>query len=104
MLPRSALMSIVEFLDANPGYVRFFRHVHIPDELFFQTILLNGPLADRCVDYVLHYTEWGRSPAPAILTVDDYPHLVAAPNLFARKFDSAVDAAVLDLIDDGLLR
>jgi hypothetical protein len=104
IVSRAALRTIAEFVEANPSYVRFFRHVDIPDELFFQTILLNSPEAERCVDFRLHHTVWSRLPAPAILTKDDYPQLVESSCLFARKFDPAVDAAVLDLIDDGLLR
>lgn len=103
IVSRSALRTIAEFVAANPSYVRFFRHVDIPDELFFQTILLNSPEAERCVDFRLHYTEWSRMPAPAILTKEDYPQLVTSPCLFARKFDESVDGEVLDLVDEKLL-
>jgi hypothetical protein len=100
---RAALETVHAFVAEHPEYVRFFRHVDIPDELFFQTILLNSAVAPECDDIRLHYTEWGRTPAPAILLEDDYPHLVASPCLFARKFDPEVDAGILDLIDEHLL-
>ena len=103
IMSRSALHTVTRFVDENPSYVRFFKHVDIPDELFFQTILLNSTEAERCVDFRLHYTEWSRAPAPAILTSDDYPHLVESPCLFARKFDAAVDEMILELIDEHLL-
>ncbi len=103
IMSRSALHTVVRFLDENPSYDRFFQHVDIPDELFFQTILLNSAEAERCVDFRLHYTEWSRTPAPAILTSDDYPHLVESSCLFARKFDAAVDDRILGLIDEHLL-
>jgi Core-2/I-Branching enzyme len=103
IMSRNALRTVAEFVDANPSYVRFFRHVDIPDELFFQTVLLNSPEAERCVDLRLHYTEWSRRPAPAILTTEDYPELVESSCLFARKFDDSVDEGVLDLIDEKLL-
>lgn len=99
-----ALRTIADFVAAHPEYVQFFEHVDIPDELFFQTILLNSDEADRCVDFRLHYTEWSRVPAPATLTAEDFPQLAASSCLFARKFDEQVDAHVLDLIDDELLR
>lgn len=104
IMSRSALRTISEFVDANPSYVRFFRNVDIPDELFFQTILLNSPEAERCVDFRLHYTEWTRTPAPAVLTTEDFPQLVTSSCLFARKFDETVDEVVLDLIDEKLFR
>ena len=91
ILSRRALDEVVGFVAEHPEYVRFFRHVDIPDELFFQTILLNSAIAGECDDIRLHYTEWGRTPAPAVLLTGDYPHLVESPCLFARKFDPHVD-------------
>jgi hypothetical protein len=104
IVSRQALQTMHEFVETNPRYVRFFKHVDIPDELFFQTILLNSAQADRCVNFRLHYTEWTRTPAPAILTRDDYDRLAESTCLFARKFDAAVDEEILDMVDDGLLR
>jgi hypothetical protein len=103
ILSQQAVRTVSDFLAANPWYIRFFSHVDIPDELFFQTILLNSPEAERCLNVRLHYTEWGRTPAPAILTRDDYPQLAASTCLFARKFDQTIDAEILDMIDDRLL-
>jgi core-2/I-Branching enzyme len=103
IMSRQASLVVQAFVSEHPEYVRFFEHVDIPDELFFQTILLNSPVAAECDDIRLHYTEWNRTPAPAILTVEDYPHLVKSPCLFARKFDPEVDTQVLDLIDERLL-
>ena len=103
IMSRPALRTVQDFVEANPWYVRFFEHVDVPDELFFQTILLNSAEAERCVDFRLHYTEWARTPAPAILTKDDYRHLADSMSLFARKFDPGVDREILDLIDQGLL-
>lgn len=103
IVSRSALRAIAGYVAEHPEYVRFFEHVDIPDELFFQTILLNGPEAERCVDFRLHYTVWSREPAPAILIRDDFPQLEESTCLFARKFDEAVDAEILELIDERLL-
>ena len=41
--------------------------------------------------------------SPEVLTMDDLPALERTPALFARKFDTTTDAAVLDEIDDRLL-
>jgi hypothetical protein len=103
IMSRAALALVHGFVNEHPEYVRFFEHVDVPDESFFQTILLNSRLASECDDIRLHYTEWGRLPAPAVLTRDDYPHLAESPCLFARKFDPEVDTDVLDLIDEHLL-
>jgi hypothetical protein len=94
------------FVTANARFVNFFRHVDVPDELFFQTILLNSPLRDRIVNDNLRYIDW-RDPtsgSPAVLTSPDLPAMQASAKLFARKFDAAVDGTVLDLIDEELLQ
>lgn len=90
------------FLSENPDYVRFFEHVFVPDEIFFQTIIMNSELRDTVENDDLRYLDWSREPAPAVLTLDDLPTLVAAPQLFARKFDETVDAEILDALDRHL--
>jgi hypothetical protein len=87
------------FVTEKPELVRFFRHVYIPDELMFQTILMNSALRDAIVDDNLRYVEWGREPAPAILTRADLPEMLQSGALFARKFDETVDRVVLDELD-----
>ena len=79
--------------------MRFFEHVFIPDELFFQTIVTNSPLADTVENDNLRYLDWSREPAPAVLTRDDLDAIGASGALFARKFDETVDAEILDLLD-----
>lgn len=92
------------YLAENPAYVRFFEHVFVPDELFFQTIIMNSELRDTVVNDDLRYLDWSREPAPAVLTRTDLPALVSSPHLFARKFDETVDAEVLDALDRHLER
>lgn len=99
----SPLVHFVDgFLSKNPDYVRFFEHVFVPDEIFFQTIVMNSELRDTVENDDLRYLDWSRQPAPAVLTRDDLPALVAAPQLFARKFDVTVDAEILDALDRHL--
>ena len=99
-LHRSAVEYVVEFLRTHPGYVRFFQHAYVPDEMFFQTILLNSPLAPTIVNDDVRLIKW---PGPAVLTSADVEDLAASPDLFARKFDERVDTVVLDRIDRELI-
>jgi hypothetical protein len=102
-LSRPAIRHVVDFVRANRRTVRFFRHVLHPDELFFQTVLMNSPLADRVVDDHLRYVEWGDDPgSPAVLRERDRDRLVGSGKLFARKFDPSVDDRILDLLDEHI--
>jgi hypothetical protein len=100
-LHRDAVRYVLAFVERRPDFVRFYRRVHIPDESFFQTILVNSQLADSIVNDNLRYIEWPPR-GPAILTSADLPKLWASGKLFARKFDLEVDPHVLNEIDAAL--
>lgn len=102
-LSREAVDYVRSFVAERPGYYRFFKHVDIPDEMFFHTILMNSPLRDAVVNDELRHVDWTRKPLPAIFGVDDLETLRRSPKLMARKFDVTVDAQILDLIDRELL-
>ena len=104
-LSAEALAYVHAYVRQHPAFVRFFRRTLVPDELFFQTLLMNSPLASRLINAELHHIEW--SPGadhPDVLTVEDFPRLQRSDALFARKFDSGADADVLDMIEERLLR
>jgi hypothetical protein len=86
----------------RPDIVRFFEHVYIPDEVFFQTLIMNSPLRDTVENENLRYLDWSRDPAPAVLGVADLDAMLGSGKLFARKFDVTVDGRVLDLVDEAI--
>jgi hypothetical protein len=97
-LHRPCLKYIHDYVTQHPEYLRFFRHVMIPDECFFQTLLMNSPLAPGISKRNLTYIDW-RPPWPGILTSADLPKLLQSDCLLARKFDPASDGKVLDQLD-----
>ncbi len=103
-LSRAAAAYVVDFVRRNPGFVRFFEHVLHPDELFFQTILMNSALAETVVPDHLRYIDWSTVPGPATLGVGDFETLTASESLLARKFDETVDPEILDLLDRHIER
>ncbi|MDH5333669.1 MAG: beta-1,6-N-acetylglucosaminyltransferase, partial [Thermoleophilia bacterium] len=93
------------FARDNPAVVSFFEHTLHPSELFFQTIVMNSPLAPTVVDDSLRLVKWAaEARSPVTLTTADTADLLASPALFARKFDARVDAAILDVLDEHLER
>jgi hypothetical protein len=104
-LSRACTEYVHGFLQNARSYVRFFRFVNVPDEIFFQTILLNSPLRDAIVNDDLRYLEW-RHPevagGPAVLHRSDFESIMGSGKLFARKFDVTEDAEILDLIDAAI--
>ena len=76
---------------------RYMRFSPLSDELVFQTLLLNGPFAER---QALHYARAIRliEPAahPAVLTSADLGFIQSEAALFGRKFDLRIDRSILD--------
>ena len=104
-LTRDSLDFVDRWTKDHPRYVEFFKRVEVPDELFFQTIILNSEFRDRVQNDNLRLVEWRdpESGSPSILGAADFPMVAASPKLFARKFDMSVDSRVLELIDRHLL-
>lgn len=104
-LNRECVEYIVGFIENNPKFVDFMKHTFLPDEMFFQTILLNSPLRATLVNADLRYIDWEKAnpTPPATLLKEDFTNLLASRALFARKFDMDRDSEILDLIDQEIL-
>jgi hypothetical protein len=101
---RDCARYVHEFVQKHRSFVNYFKYVHVPDEHFFQTMLSNSKLNDTIINHDLHYKDWsGLKPNPAILRVKDFDALAGSTKLFARKFDTTVDAEILDMIDQRVL-
>jgi hypothetical protein len=102
-LSGEAVLAVIAFANERPDEYRFFERVKMPDEIFLQTVLLNSSVRDRVANESLHHIEWPGGSHPATFERKDFPRLAASGKLFARKFDTEVDAEILDLIDRELL-
>lgn len=102
-LHRDSLSYIADFVVMHPGFVRFFRAVRIPDEIFFHTILLNSPLADTVLNRPFMYVDWDGPPYPRILKETDLARLESAPHYFARKFDLLDTPGIFKQINDTII-
>jgi hypothetical protein len=103
-LSRSCAEYVTNFVQQNRTFVNFFKYVAAPSEIFFHTIVLNSPFASSVINDDLKYIKWPyNSDHPAVLRKGDFDTIASSSSLFARKFDSAIDADILDMIDQRLL-
>ena len=94
---------IYNFIQVNKEFLKFFKYVYIPDEIIFQTILLNSHFKESIVNNSLRYMKWVPQKAhPEILGKNDFAEMVNSGRLFARKFDLTRDAEILDTIDQEI--
>ncbi len=96
-MPHECARDVVEFVDSSPRFVKFFRHVQVPDEMFFQTVVHALPRSYE-VRPNLTYTRWTSSDrlSPDVLSRTDLPAAASSGAFFARKFDLRRDPDVLD--------
>jgi len=100
-LPKECAEYVRNLIKQNPSFFNFFKHVFAPEEIFFQTVILNSPFKDSVINNDLRYIDWpDKNPShPKILCKEDFEKLLRSSSLFARKFDITVDADILDMID-----
>lgn len=89
---------IISFLDdtKHKNFVNIFYYSDSPDEMVFQTILLNSKYKDLCVDDNLRYIDWDKKrEGPAVLDDRDFLKIKKSDKLFARKFDIKKSATLI---------
>lgn len=103
-LPINKVKEILNFIEDHPDYLSYHTYTLLPDEIFFQSILitLEGPFLPS-----LTYVNWTRknTPLPVTFVKEDLEELKQASKekLFARKFDIDLDSTILDILDWELL-
>jgi hypothetical protein len=104
-LARPCVDAVRAFVEERPGAVRAFAHKLIPDEAFVHSVLANAGRF-RFADHALHYIVWPGNDggSPNVLRGSDEDAIVRSGRPFARKFDPAVDAAILDRLDERIAR
>ena len=102
VLSKKTLKSVNDFLKNNPKYINFYKNTNIPDEFFFQTIIVNQ-YNENIINNNLHYMIWEEGAwHPNTLTMKDKENILKSDKLFARKFDINVDEGVIKYLSNTL--
>ena len=97
-LTHAAVTGIFAYLQRDGHYRERFRETFAGDEVFYQTLVRLLPDL-TVVNDCLRYVDWTSGPEmPRTLRMSDYDRVMRSGCLFARKFDEAVDGAVMDRI------
>ncbi|HRW98594.1 MAG TPA: beta-1,6-N-acetylglucosaminyltransferase [Cyclobacteriaceae bacterium] len=119
-LTDKSIAFILDFLKKNDDYLKFFKYVNCPDEIFFQSLMKFSPFADNIThdfeqhhdiekyfctnDHGCHYIDWSAGGAhPKILDMHDLEYIKQSQALFARKFDEKKSANLLKIIEQDIL-
>jgi len=96
-LSRECVRELLERVGREPRIARFFRSVSCPDEMFFQTLVMNSRFRGRVLSRNFRYIQWPERGArnPKILDEHDFERIAASQAHFCRKIDSRASAGLL---------
>lgn len=90
---------VINYVNINRKYCDYYKYTLIPDEGFFQTIILNSHFRNKVINNNLRLVAGGEDKMhPKILTRQDYSYLKMSDMLFARKFDMDVDDDIIQML------
>lgn len=78
---------VAKYTCENKRLFRRLRFSFAPDEIYFQTVIMNSPFAGRVVGNHMRYIDWQfrNGNIPANLDLSDLDKIIDSPYLFARK-------------------
>ncbi len=93
---------MVEYVIQHREYIeKMFRFSSCADEIFLQTLAMQSPYRDTIVNDCLREIDWRRG-SPYTYHIDDEEMLINSPKLFARKFSTNVDKAIIERMVERL--
>jgi len=102
--PIEVLTYIIDFLETHPDYIKYHNFTHVPDEIFFHSIVSSNFPKSR-IENSITYVNWDRKGCslPVTFSQDDMVELKNSKCLYARKFHQKISSKLLDSIDKELL-
>ena len=62
-LTHGCVKFVLDYAVQHPEVLKFYRYTECPDEMFFQTIVMNSKFAEKAVNFEL-YRKWSRETPP----------------------------------------
>jgi len=99
-LPYNVAHFIIDFLENNKWFYKVFEESLVPDQFFFQTIIMNSKYKYDVVNDNLMYIKFGDDLKsrnnPITLKIEHIDTIKTSNQYFARKFDENVDNQVIE--------
>ena len=95
-LSRETLQYVIDYTNKEPYLINRLKYTFCPEELYFQTVIMNSDFSKNVVNDNLRHIDWNPerigkfSTSPAILDIRDFEKIMISNKLFARKFDSPI--------------
>lgn len=91
---------IVKFARMNPDLLHRLKYTLCPEEIYFQTVVMNSQFAKQVVSDHKRYIDWEsrNGNSPANLDQSDFEKLMSSEKVFARKFEYPVSKELCELV------
>lgn len=105
-LPRPFVRKVMAQIEKRPFLLAYFKKALVPDELFFQTVVMSLEVDPKLVRDNVHLVIWGDKATshPKVLDLTDLEALERSDKLFARKFDWKKSRGLIRRLDGTVLR
>lgn len=100
-LPHDAVGYVLDYVDANPKFMKDISTTFISEEFFLQTVLGNSPMRGRIAGNCLRYSVWEykNGSIPGYLDETDIPALEEGDYIFARKVNYKASGQLIEYMD-----
>lgn len=104
--PAKVARYVMQYIAKNKAFWEDLKKCQVPEEFFFQTILMNSPYKDSVVNKELRYMDWtkGDGSSPSYLEMNDWEAVQQAKEdgcLFARKFHPTMSKGLREKIKEN---
>ena len=105
-LPSEVANYIITFLNSNSSFVNDLHHTTIPEEFFFQTIIMNSKYKENVICDNLRYTDWtGKNGSiPSYLDESDFNQICDSNSFFARKINKKISGKLIQKCEEQMKR
>lgn len=101
-LNKASVDYVFDYLSRYPEYLKRFKWTFCAEEVFFQTIIMNSPLAKNVINDPLRFIVWEERNGsyPANLDDSDFDEMKLTSALFARKVQSPYSDQLLEKLKE----
>jgi hypothetical protein len=96
-LTSACVRSVLRRLDEQPALLQRFNMTHVPEEILFQTLVMDSEFAGNVVNDDLRYIDWTprNGNEPAVLDSSDLEKITRSGKLFARKLEHPISTDLI---------
>lgn len=101
VLSQEHIHYLIEFLgtDKWKKFLKKYEYTLIPNETFFQTLLVNSKKEEIIRIWLWHFSRGEKKSSPNFLSMSDLDDIKKSDRLFARKFDINRDREIIEYLN-----